>query len=124
MMTMITRLREKVIMKEAMEASLELAVLMRKIKTKQTKMHWEWTKKMKDSKRISNILRKTQRVEQSLIVHIQRKGTSIPKEELRELLEASELIIIITCRDQVTLILIHSQLIILMPVDLRAVLFK
>jgi len=89
------------------------------------KMLLEWTKRMMDSeKRISKILKKMQKVEQSSIVHIQKKGTSICNQELRELLEASGLIIIIICRDLVTLILIHSLLIILMLVDLQAVLFK
>jgi hypothetical protein len=69
-------------------------------------------------------LKKMQKEEQSSIVHIQKKGTSICKQELRELLEASGLIIIIICRDLVTRILTHSLLIILMLVDLQAVLFK
>jgi lipid II:glycine glycyltransferase (peptidoglycan interpeptide bridge formation enzyme) len=125
MMTMIIKLKEKVTMKEAMEVSQVLAVLMRKIKKKQMKMHLEWMKRMMDSeKRISKISKKMQKVEQSSIVHIQKKGIPICKEELRELQEVSELIIIIICRDQVTLILIHSLLIILMQVDQPAVLFK
>jgi lipid II:glycine glycyltransferase (peptidoglycan interpeptide bridge formation enzyme) len=125
MMTMIIKLKEKVTMKEAMEVLQVLAALMRKIKKKQMKMHLEWMKRMMDSeKRISKISKKMQKVEQSSIVHIQKKGITTCKEELRELQEVSELIIIIICRDQVTLILIHSLLIILMQVDQPAVLFK